>query len=119
MPAIPVKMPRKAVLIAYSASGMRALRGRHGGTFRVSQPPPNGLELSCPAARASLPPLYGNFAGNTSSNFPHASRVSCSEVLGSGMRAIHWSAIHWSVERTLITEPAISSYLVCDSMVIR
>jgi len=43
---------------------------------------PNGLALSCPAARASPPTLYGNSAGNTSSNFPHASRVSCSELLG-------------------------------------
>jgi hypothetical protein len=44
--------------------------------------PPNGLELSCPAAQATLPPLYGNLAGNASSNFPLASRVSCSELLG-------------------------------------
>ena len=42
----------------------------------------NGLELSCPAARALRHPLYGSMAGNTSSNFPDASRVSCSELLG-------------------------------------
>ena len=49
--------------------------------------PPNGLELSCPAARGTLLPLYGNLAGNSSSNFPHASRVSCSELLaGAGLR---------------------------------
>jgi len=49
---------------------------------QVHPGPPNGLELSCPAAQATLPPLYGNSTGNTSSNFPHASRVSCSELLG-------------------------------------
>ena len=42
----------------------------------------NGLELSCPAARPALHPLYGSSAGSTGSNFRHASRVSCSELLG-------------------------------------
>jgi hypothetical protein len=41
----------------------------------------NGLELSCPAAQALPHPLYGNLAGKASSNFPHASRVSCSELI--------------------------------------
>jgi hypothetical protein len=45
---------------------------------------PNGLELSCPAARALPQSLYGSLAGNTSPNFPDASRVSCSELLGGG-----------------------------------
>jgi len=36
---------------------------------------------NCPAAQATLRPLYGNLAGTTSSDFPHASRVSCSERL--------------------------------------
>jgi len=31
---------------------------------------------NCPAAQATLRPLYGNLAGTTSSDFPHASRVS-------------------------------------------
>jgi hypothetical protein len=43
---------------------------------------PNDLELSCPAARASAHPLSRNLAGKSRSNFPHASRVSCSELLG-------------------------------------
>jgi len=43
---------------------------------------PNGLELSCPAARASAHSLSRMLAGQASSNFPHASRVSCSELLG-------------------------------------
>ena len=50
--------------------------------------PPNGLELceaalwaSCPAAQALPHSLYGNLAGKASSNLPHASRVSCSELL--------------------------------------
>jgi len=43
--------------------------------------PHNGLELTCPAAQATHLPLYGNLAGSTSSNFTHASRVSCSESL--------------------------------------
>jgi len=46
---------------------------------------PNGLELSCPAARATLPPFNGILAGNTSSNFPPASRVSCSELFGGSL----------------------------------
>jgi hypothetical protein len=44
--------------------------------------PPNGLELSCPAAQASLHPFSRILAGKSRSNFPHASRVSCSELLG-------------------------------------
>jgi len=43
---------------------------------------PNGLELSCPAARAMLHPFSRILAGKSRSNFPHASRVSCSELLG-------------------------------------
>jgi len=43
---------------------------------------PNGLELSCPAARASAHSFSRNLAGKSRSNFPHASRVSCSELLG-------------------------------------
>ena len=43
---------------------------------------PNGLELSCPAAQASAHPFSRNLAGKSRSNFPHASRVSCSELLG-------------------------------------
>jgi hypothetical protein len=43
---------------------------------------PNGLELSCPAAQA-LPRSFSRImAGLSPSNFPHASRVSCSELLG-------------------------------------
>jgi hypothetical protein len=44
--------------------------------------PHNGLELSCPAARAMAHPFSRNLAGKTRPNFPHASRVSCSELLG-------------------------------------
>jgi hypothetical protein len=43
---------------------------------------PNGLELSCPAAQATLDPFSRNLAGKSRSNLPHASRVSCSELLG-------------------------------------
>ena len=46
--------------------------------------PPNGLELSCPAARATAHPFSRILAGEARSNFPSASRVSCSEVLGGG-----------------------------------
>jgi hypothetical protein len=48
-----------------------------------AQARPNGLELSCPAARASRLSQYGILTGNASSNLPPASRVSCSELLGS------------------------------------
>jgi hypothetical protein len=44
--------------------------------------PPNGLELSCPAARASPHPFSRILAGQSPPNFPHASRVSCSELFG-------------------------------------
>jgi hypothetical protein len=43
---------------------------------------PNGLELSCPAAQAPVHPLSRNSAGQSPPHFPHASRVSCSELLG-------------------------------------
>jgi len=42
----------------------------------------NGLELSCPAARATVGAFSRNLAGKSRSNFPHASRVSCSELFG-------------------------------------
>jgi hypothetical protein len=42
----------------------------------------NGLELSCPAARASVASFSRILAGKSRSNFPHASRVSCSELFG-------------------------------------
>jgi hypothetical protein len=45
---------------------------------------PNGLELSCPAARATVDSFSRILAGKTRSNFPPASRVSCSELLGGG-----------------------------------
>jgi hypothetical protein len=48
---------------------------------QVHPGPPNGLELSCPAAQASSQPFSRNLAGQSRSNFPHASRVSCSELL--------------------------------------
>jgi hypothetical protein len=41
----------------------------------------NGLELSRPAAQATHHPFSRNLAGKSRSNFPHASRVSCSELL--------------------------------------
>jgi len=41
----------------------------------------NGLELSCPAARATPHSFSRILAGKSRSNFPHASRVSCSELL--------------------------------------
>jgi hypothetical protein len=44
--------------------------------------PPNGLELSCPAAWATAHPFSRIPAGESRSNFPLASRVSCSELLG-------------------------------------
>ena len=43
---------------------------------------PNGLELSCPAARATVDSFSRIPAGKSRSNFPLASRVSCSELLG-------------------------------------
>ena len=43
----------------------------------------NGLELSCSAARATVAPFSRILTRKARSNFPHASRVSCSELLGS------------------------------------
>ena len=42
----------------------------------------NGRELSCPAAHGLPHSLYGISKAKTSSNSPHASRVSFSELLG-------------------------------------
>jgi len=56
-----------------SVAGMLAAYQRREG-------PPNGLELSSPAAPALRHPLDGSFAGKSCSNFPHASPVSCSEL---------------------------------------
>ena len=53
--------------------------GQHAVRRRAAH---NGLELSCPAARATVHPFSRNLAGQSPSNFPHASRVSCSELLG-------------------------------------
>jgi hypothetical protein len=47
---------------------------------------PNGLELSCPAAQATVAPFSRILAGQSPSNFPRASRVSCSELLGATRR---------------------------------
>lgn len=44
--------------------------------------PPNGLELSRLAARATAHPLSRNSAGKAPSAFPHASQVSCRELFG-------------------------------------
>ena len=49
---------------------------------RLAARRPNGLELSCPAARATAHSFSRILAGKSRSNFPHASRVSCSELLG-------------------------------------
>jgi hypothetical protein len=43
--------------------------------------PPNGLELSCPAAQATVVSFSRILAGKARPNLPHASRVSCSELL--------------------------------------
>jgi len=48
----------------------------------------NGLELSCPAAQATSSPFSRNSAGKSRSNFPHASRVSCSELFGGLARMV-------------------------------
>jgi hypothetical protein len=55
-----------------------------GNDMRILSAPAssNGLDLSCPAAQATLHPFPHNSAGKTRSRFPHASRVSCSELLG-------------------------------------
>jgi len=52
--------------------------GQHGVRRRAAH---NGLELSCPAARATVDSFSRIPAGKSRSNFPHASRVSCSELL--------------------------------------
>ena len=46
---------------------------------------PNGLELSCPAARAMVHSFSLILAGKSHPNFPHASRLSYGELLGGGM----------------------------------
>jgi len=56
----------------------------------------NGLELSCPEAQATVAPFSSILAGKTRSNFPHASRVSCSEL---------WSR---SCSRTTAVIPIVS-----------
>ena len=67
--------------------------------------PPNGLELSCPAARARAHPFSHIPAGKSRSNFPHASRVSCSELLGSAEAASHFRTTGLSrmITRSLAT----------------
>ena len=50
----------------------------HAGYIRA----PSGLELSCPAAQATVDPFSRNSAGKPYSSFPLASRVSCSKLLG-------------------------------------
>jgi hypothetical protein len=45
-------------------------------------PPANGLELSRPAARASVDSFSHNSAGKARSDFPLASRVRSSELFG-------------------------------------
>jgi len=52
----------------------------------------NGLELSCPAAQATPPSFSRIPAGKSRSNFPHASRVSCSELLAGAKRCPAWVA---------------------------
>ena len=60
---------------------------------------PNGLELSCPAAQATVDLFSRNSAGKSRSSFPHASRVSCSELLGRiGFRLSTWIEILVSAE---------------------
>jgi len=61
---------------------MCGLRHKVGRAGLANAGPPNGLELSCPAAQATVDSFSHNFAGKSRSNFPHASRVSCSELLG-------------------------------------
>jgi hypothetical protein len=70
---------------------------------------PNGLELSCPAARATAHPFSLILAGKPPPNFPHASRVSCSEVFGGPqlLGATMW--LDWPHHHQLVT-----SGLLCD-----
>jgi hypothetical protein len=49
---------------------------------RLATRRPNGLELSCPAARATAHPFSRHLPGKEPTNLPHASRVSCSALLG-------------------------------------
>ena len=48
----------------------------------------NGLELSCPAAQASVHSFSRILAGKARSSFPPASRVSCSELFGGLARMV-------------------------------
>jgi hypothetical protein len=59
--------------------------------------PPNGLELSCPAAQATAPPFSRIPAGKSRSNFPHAGRVSCSELLGSARIRSYPVQTNWPI----------------------
>lgn len=45
--------------------------------------PPNGVELSCSAARAEARPILAHFDGPGALTYPPASRVSFSDLLGS------------------------------------
>jgi len=45
--------------------------------------PPNGLELSCPAEAGNVSPIFAHSGGQGTFDFPHASRVRFSELLGS------------------------------------
>jgi hypothetical protein len=70
----------------------------------------NGLELSCPAARASPHSFSRNLAGMSRFIFPHASRVSCSELLG-GDYHIH--------NASRVEEPDVNQASVADMEMIQ
>jgi len=60
---------------------------------------PNSLGLSCPAAQATPLSLYGNSAGNTSSNSRYASRVSRGYTNTSVKPTSHSLRSHYTVFR--------------------
>ena len=55
--------------------------GVRGTSRGAASPPPNGLELSCPAEAGNRSPLYARLAGNSRVYRSPARRVSFSELL--------------------------------------
>jgi hypothetical protein len=83
-PQPPLSIPTCSPSCRLTHAAGNATRQRPGTSMsaRPDTRRPNGPELSCPAAQATPHSFSRILAGKPRSNFPHASRVSCSELLG-------------------------------------
>jgi len=75
---------------------------------------PNGLEMSRPAAQASVDTLSRILAGEARANFPDASRVSCSELLGrsscqASARSFFWTSCPYPARIETTSSPRIKT----------